>query len=70
MYTHTCTQDATAHFYMLHQYESIPKVLEQYRVGTVTPDDSYIFHSAFTKEVRNRVKAILPPHKWWAPTSW
>lgn len=63
-------QDATAHFYMMHQYESIPKSLEKFRVGNVPRDDAYVFHTPLTKEIRQRVNAILPPHQWWAPTSW
>lgn len=55
---------------MLHQYENIPKVLEKYRVGTVDRDESYVFHTPLTKELRQKVKSVLPANQWWAPVSW
>eukprot|EP00123_Amoebidium_parasiticum_P022142 comp8090_c0_seq1/m.3577 comp8090_c0_seq1/g.3577 ORF comp8090_c0_seq1/g.3577 comp8090_c0_seq1/m.3577 type:complete len:444 (-) comp8090_c0_seq1:635-1966(-) len=63
-------QDATAHFYMLHQYEKLPQALQKHRVGSVVPDKSYAFHTEFTKEVRRRVREVLPLNEWWAPASW
>jgi hypothetical protein len=55
---------------MLHQYESLPKVLEKYRVATVPKDDMYLYNTPLFREIKQRVKAVLPPTQWWAPASW
>lgn len=55
---------------MLHQYETLPKVLEKYRVGNVPKDDMYLYNTPLAREVKQKVKAVLPPNQWWAPASW
>ncbi|KNC86888.1 hypothetical protein SARC_00983 [Sphaeroforma arctica JP610] len=63
-------QDATPHFYMLHQYESLPSVLAEYKVGSVARDDSYVYHTPLMKQIKSAVRKVMPMQEWWAPPSW
>eukprot|EP01134_Creolimax_fragrantissima_P001003 CFRG1003T1 len=65
-----CGQDATPHFYMMHQHEYLPSVLAQYRVGSVPQDTSYVYHTPLMKQIKSAVRRVLPVQHWWAPPSW
>jgi fatty acid desaturase (delta-4 desaturase) len=63
-------EDATPHFYMLHQYKVLPSVLRTYRVGQVKADTSYKYHSELDLDIKQAVLKVVPQNQWWAPWSW